>query len=204
MNLANLEFESGPSRSAPIWRPAQHGIIPSPVFRRRSCWSWTETRVPTIHFVWELSTLNSFSKVNRFLNRFFLQLFSSNSSQDYFDYFIIAAPNLAYFFWDWCNVTQILCFTIIYKRVGSFKKELPIHNSLEKRLKESILQLSTPESLGLYHATIRRRRVRRTVGLFFVSCFSEFLSKIKISLLRYCHSATVPRTASIAPRPLCR
>ena len=94
--------------------------------------------VPTSHFVWELST------------RFFLQLFSSNSSQDYFDNFIIAAPNLAYFCWNWCNITQILCFTIIYKRVGSFKKELPIHNSLEKRLNESILQLSTPESLGLY------------------------------------------------------
>ena len=35
------------------------------------------------------------------------------------------------------------------KGIGSFKKDLPIHNSFEKGLKESILQLSTPESLGL-------------------------------------------------------
>ena len=35
------------------------------------------------------------------------------------------------------------------KRIDSPKKELKIHDSLEKRLVESILQLSTPESLAL-------------------------------------------------------
>ena len=37
-----------------------------------------------------------------------------------------------------------------WKRIESQKKELATHNSFEKELKESILQLSTPESLPLY------------------------------------------------------
>ena len=37
-----------------------------------------------------------------------------------------------------------------WKRIESQKKELATHNSFEKELKESILQLSTPESLLLY------------------------------------------------------
>ena len=37
-----------------------------------------------------------------------------------------------------------------YKRIDSLKKELTIHNSFEKELIESILQLSTPDSLPLY------------------------------------------------------
>ena len=45
------------------------------------------------------------------------------------------------------------CHTPQFKRIDSIKKELPIHNSLEKRLKESILQLSTPEMLGLYSSS---------------------------------------------------
>ena len=36
-----------------------------------------------------------------------------------------------------------------WKRIESQKKELATHNSFEKELKESILQLSTPESLLL-------------------------------------------------------
>ena len=40
-------------------------------------------------------------------------------------------------------------FMMMKERIGSPKKELPTHNSFDKELKESVLQLTTPESLAL-------------------------------------------------------
>ena len=51
-----------------------------------------------------------------------------------------------------------------WKRIESQKKELATHNSFEKELKESILQLSTPESLLLYVLGISGRHI--TKGAF--------------------------------------
>ena len=51
--------------------------------------------------------------------------------------------NLA--FWDAHTMAGVT-----YKRIDSLKKELTIHNYFEKELIESILQLSTPDSLPLY------------------------------------------------------
>ena len=107
------------------------------------------TRVPPSRFISELSILNSFLQVNGFLNRFFLLLLLRNSNQDYFVIFTVAAPNLAKVFEIWQNITKILCNITWGKRVYSLKKELSIHHSREKELKESIHQLPTPESMAL-------------------------------------------------------
>ena len=50
-----------------------------------------------------------------------------------------------------------------WKRIESQKKELATHNSFEKGLKESILQLSTPESLTLYHTLVLRPQIHPLV-----------------------------------------
>ena len=65
----------------------------------------------------------------------------------------------------------LTCVASPQVKIGSLKKELPIHNSLKKELKESILQLPTPEWLALYEKvssvlffsfTLSRREDRAT------------------------------------------
>ena len=106
-------------------------------------------RVVTSRNFSDLSTLNSFSDQNRLLNRFFLQVFltilSSLSTaillnQGRISQFL--SGNLPF----WHSHTMA---GVTYKRINSLKKELTIHNSFEKELIESILQLSTPDSLPL-------------------------------------------------------
>ena len=108
-------------------------------------------RAPTSRFFSARSTLNSFWKQNRFRNRFFLQLFWATLFFIILAFFKVSSSTWTKFEYLWLYFTQMSCHTPQFKRIDSLKKELPIHNSLEKRLKESILQLSTPESLGLYN-----------------------------------------------------
>ena len=106
---------SGPSSSTPSsssrWRD-EGGDLKYPwcVMNRDDSFNWfrrvfvyifVKTWVPTIHFIWELSTLNSFQQVNRLLNRIFLQLFLNNS-------FFITSLNLTQI-WTFCTIFIMFC-----------------------------------------------------------------------------------------------
>ena len=109
----------------------------------------TKSRVVTSRFFSDLSTLNSLSDRNRLQNRFFLQLsltiLSSLSTA-----ILLKQGRVSQFLSG--NLAFLDAHTtpgVTYKRIDSLKKELTIHNSFEKELIESILQLSTPDSLPL-------------------------------------------------------
>ena len=129
------------------------------------------SRVAPSHFFLARATPNSFWELNQLLNRFFLQL-------SFYLIFLETPDKLWGIYGD--EVDKLLRWAIYgktidkiwaicwfssakwplsriltstwwsKKRIGSPKKELTIHNSLSKRLIESVLQLSTPESLPLY------------------------------------------------------
>ena len=106
-------------------------------------------RVVTSRFFSDLSTLNSLSDRNRLQNRFFLQLsltiLSSLSTA-----ILLKQGRVSQFLSG--NLAFLDAHTtpgVTYKRIDSLKKELTIQNSFEKELIESILQLSTHDSLPL-------------------------------------------------------
>ena len=98
-------------------------------------------------------SFNSFWYQDRFLNRFFYNSFFQLLWVQMMRQLTICVgisifcPLNAHFFGPAKEIKHLLGNL---KRINSLKKELPTHNSHEKRLKESILQLSTPESVPLY------------------------------------------------------
>ena len=110
----------------------------------------------TNNFIWELSFLNSFVKVNQFVNRFLirfhLQLFWSNSFQNFFGYFITQLQKIGKFLVEVDDITNCLVLLPWFKESIPLKKSCQFTTPLKKGSKNGFI---SSQPLIRWHSSSR-------------------------------------------------